>query len=96
VQRRIFGTKRDEVIGEWRKLHNEELNVLCSLPNIFRVTTSRGIRWAGHVASMGGRRSVYRVLVEKPEGKRPIGRPKLRREVNVMMDLQEVECGLMV
>ena len=72
VLRRIFGTKRDEVTGEWRKLHNEELNNLYSSPNIVRVVKSRRMRWAGHVAHMGEGRGVYRVLVEKPEGKRQI------------------------
>jgi hypothetical protein len=74
VLRRIFGPKRDEVTGEWRKLQNEELHYLYSSPNIVRVIKSRRMRWAGHVARMG--RDVYRVLVEKPEGKRPQGRPK--------------------
>jgi hypothetical protein len=66
---------RDEVIGEWRKLYNEELNDLYSLPNIVRVVKSRRMRWAGHVALMGEERGVYRVLVGKPEGKRPLGDP---------------------
>jgi hypothetical protein len=73
VLRRIFGPKKDEVAGEWRKLHNEELNSLYSLPNIVRVIKSRRMRWAGHVAHMGEGRGVYRVLVGKPEGKRPLG-----------------------
>jgi hypothetical protein len=76
VLRRIFGPKRDEVTDEWRKLHNEELNGLYSLPNIVRVMKSRRLRWAGQVASMGEGRGVYRVLVGKPEGKRPLGRPR--------------------
>jgi len=76
--KRIFGPKKDEVTGEWRKLHNEELNDLYCSPNIFRVTKSRRMRWAGHVARMVERRSVYRVLVGKPEGKRPLGRPRIR------------------
>jgi hypothetical protein len=76
VLRRIFGPKRDEVTGEWRKLHKEELRDLCSLPNIVRVVKSRRMRWAGHVARMWEGRGVHRVLVEKPEGKRPLGRPR--------------------
>ena len=76
--------------GEWRKLHNVELNDLYTSPNIVRVIKSRRIRWAGHVARMGERRGVYRVLVGKPEGKRPLGRPRRRWEDNIKMDLQEV------
>jgi len=75
VLRRVFGPKRDEVTAEWRKLHNEELSDLYYLPNIVRVVKSRRMRWAGHVACMGQRRGVYMVLVGKPEGKRPLGRP---------------------
>jgi hypothetical protein len=78
VLRRIVGPKRDEVTGEWRKLHNDELNGLYSLPNMVRVIKSRRLRWAGHVAHMGDGRGVYRVLVEKPEGKRPLVRPRHR------------------
>jgi hypothetical protein len=89
----MFGPKRDEVTGEWRKLHNEELKVLYSSPNIVQVIKSRRMRWAGHVAYMGERTGLYRVLVGKPEGKRPFGRPRLRWEDNIKMDLQEVECG---
>jgi hypothetical protein len=92
--RRIFGPKSDEVTGEWRKLHNEELHNLYS-PNIVRVIKSRRMRWAVHVARMGKERCVYRVLVGKPEGKRPLGRPRLRWEDNIRMDLQEVGCGRM-
>jgi len=91
VLRRVFGPKRDEVTGEWRKLHNEELSDLHSLPNIVRVVKSRRMRWAGHVAHKGQGRRVYRVLVRKPEGKRPLGRP--RWEDNIKMDLQEVGGG---
>ena len=80
VLRRIFGPKRDEVTGEWRKLHNEELNDLYCSPNIVRVIKSRRMRWVGHVARMGERRGVYRVLVGKPEGKRPLGRPSNKWE----------------
>jgi hypothetical protein len=72
---RIFGPKRDEVTGEWTKLHNEELNFLYSSPNIVRVIKSRRVRWAGHEAGMGERRGAYRVLMGKSEGKRPLGRP---------------------
>jgi hypothetical protein len=78
VMRRIFGPKRDEVTGEWRKLHNEELHNLYSSPDIVRQIKSRRMRWAGHVARMGEERNVYKVLVEKPEGKRPLGRPRRR------------------
>jgi hypothetical protein len=78
VLRRVFGPKRDEVTGKWRKLHNGELNDLYSLPNIVRVAKSRRMRWAGHVARMGEDRGVHRVLVEKLEGKRPLGRPRHR------------------
>ena len=93
VLRRVFGPKRDEVTGEWRKLHNEELNYLYSSPNVVRVVKSRQMRWAGHVARMGEDRVVHRVLVEKPEGKRPLGRPRHRWEDNIKMDLQEVGGG---
>ena len=82
-----YGPKRDEVTGEWRKLHNEELSDLYPLPNIVRVVKSRRMRWAGHVARMGQGRGVYRVLVGKPEGKRPLGRPRRRWEDNIKMDL---------
>jgi hypothetical protein len=91
VLRRIFGPKRDEVIGEWRKLHNEELHDLYSLPTIVRVMKSRRTRWAGHVARMGDGRGVYRFLVGKPEG--TLGRPRYRWEDNIKADLQEVGCG---
>jgi hypothetical protein len=74
-------SKRDEVTGEWRKLHNEELNDLYSLPNIVRVVKWRRMRWAGHVARMGEDRGVHRVLVGKPEGKRPLGRPRRRWKI---------------
>jgi len=90
VLRKVFGLKRDEVTGEWRKLHNEELNDLYSLPNIVRVVKSRRMRWAGRAARMGEDRGVHRLLVGKPEGKRPLGRPRRRREDNIKMDFQEV------
>ena len=95
VLRRIFGPRRDEVTGEWRRLHNEELNDLYSSPNIVQVTKSRRMRWAGHVARMGEERGVYRVLVVKPKGRRPLGRPRRRWVDNIRMDLQEVGCGYM-
>ena len=91
VLRRVFGPERYEVTGEWRKLHNEELRDLYSLPNIVRVVKSRRMKWAGHVARMGKWRGVHRVLVGKPEGKRPLGRPRHRWEDNIKMDLREVE-----
>ena len=91
--RRTFGPKRDEVTGEWSKLHNEELNDLYSSPNIVRVIKSRRMRWARHVARMGDRRGIHRILVGKPEGKRPPGRPRRRLKNNSKMDLQEVGCG---
>jgi hypothetical protein len=76
VLSRIFDLKREEVTGDWRKLHNEELHNLYSSPNIIRMIKSRRMRWAGHVARMGETRSAYRILVGKPEGKRPLGRPR--------------------
>ena len=93
VLRRIFGPKRDKVTGEWRKLHNEELNYLYCSPNIVRVIKSIRMRLAGHVARIGEGRGVYRVLVGKPEGKNPLARPRRRWEGNIKMDLQEVGCG---
>ena len=84
VLRRIFGSKRDGVTGEWRKLHNEELNSLYSSPNIVRVIKSRRMRWAGHVARIEEGRGVHKVLVGKPEGKRP----RRRWEDNIKMDLE--------
>ena len=95
VLRRIFGSRMGEVTGEWRRLHKEELNDLYSSPNIVRVIKSRRMRWSGHVALMGEERGVYRVFVGKPEGKRPLGRPRLRWVNNIRMDLQEVLCGYM-
>jgi len=90
VFRGIFGPKRDEVTGEWRKLHNEELNDLYCSPNIVRVIKWRRMRWVGHVARMEDRRTVYRVVEGKPEGKRPLGRPRRIPEYNIKMDIQEV------
>jgi hypothetical protein len=84
---KVFGPKMDEVTGEWRKLHNEELNDLYSLHNIVRVIKSRRMRWAGHVARMGEDRGVHKVSVGKPEGKRPLGRPRRRWQDNIKMDL---------
>ena len=95
VLRRVFGPKRDDITGKWRKLHNEEFSDLYSLPNIVRVVKSRRMRWVGHVARMGEGRVVHRVLVGKPERKRPLGRRRRRWEDNIKMDLQEVggACG---
>ncbi|KAJ4434963.1 hypothetical protein ANN_23535 [Periplaneta americana] len=90
VLRKIFGAKRDEGTGEWRKLHNTELHALYSSPNIIRNIKSRRLRWAGHVARMGESRNAYRVLVGRPEGKRPLGRPRRRWEGNIKIDLREV------
>ena len=88
--RRIFGPRKDEVTGKWRRLHNEELNDLYCSPNIVQVIKSRIMRWAGHVARKCEERGVYRVLVGKLEGKRPLGRPRRRWVDNIRMDLQEV------
>ena len=95
VLRRLFGPKRDEVTREWIKLHNEQLSHLYTLPSIVRVVKSRRMRWAEHVARIGEGRGVHRVLVGKPEGKRPLVRPRRRWEDNNKMDLQEVggDCG---
>ena len=90
VLRRIFGPKRDGVRGEWRKLHNEELNDLYSSHNIVRLIKSRRMRWAGHVARMAEGRGVHKVLVGKPDGKRPFGRRRRIWKDNIKMDLQEV------
>jgi hypothetical protein len=85
--------KRDEVTGEWRRLHNKELYALYSSPNIIRVIKSGRLRWAGHVARMGERRGAYRALVGKPEGRRSLGRPRHKWEDNIKMDLREVGWG---
>jgi hypothetical protein len=87
VLRRIFGPRRDEVMEEWRKLHNEELRDLCSSPSIIRIIKSRRMRWAGHVAQMGEKRNTYRLLVGKPEGGGPLGRPRRRWVDNIRIDL---------
>jgi hypothetical protein len=93
VLRRIFGPKRDEVTGGWRKLHNEELRDLYSSASIIRIIKSRRMRWAGHVARMGEKRNAYRLLVGKPEGNGPLGRPRRRWADNIRMDLGEVRWG---
>jgi hypothetical protein len=90
VLTRIFGPRRDEVTGDWRKLYNEELHNLYSSPNIIRINKSRRMRWAGHVARMGKTRNAYRILVGKPEGKRPLGRLRRRWVENIKMDLEEI------
>ena len=94
VFRKIFGAKRDEITGERRKLHNTDLHSLYSSPNIIRDLKSRRLRWAGHVARMEQFKYAYRVLVEKPENKRPLGRPRRTWEDNIKMDLREVGCDL--
>jgi hypothetical protein len=93
VLRRIFGPKRDEVTGVWRKLHNKELHDLYSSPSIITIIMSRRMRWAGHVARMGEARIAYRSLVGKPERKRPPGRPRRRWVDNIKMDLLEIDWG---
>jgi hypothetical protein len=93
VLRKIFGPKEDEMTGVWWKLHNEYLYALYSSPNIIEVIKSRRMRWAGHVACMGDRRSAYRVLVGRPEGRRPLGRCRHRWDDNIKMDLQGVGWG---
>ena len=93
VLMRIFGPMKDEVTWDWRRLHNEELYDLYSSPNVIWVIKSRRVRWAGHVTRMGERQIAYRVLVGRPEGKRPLRRPKLRWEDNIKMYLQGVGWG---
>jgi hypothetical protein len=90
VLRRIFGPKKDEVTGKRRKLHNEELRDLYSSPSIIRIIKSMRMRWTGHVARMGEKRNAYRFLVRKPEGERPLGKPRRRWVDNISMDLGEV------
>jgi hypothetical protein len=90
VLRRIFGPKRNGVMGGWRKLHNEKLHNLYSSPSTIRIIKSRRMRWAGHVAQMGEKRNVYGLFFGKPEGKRPLGRPRRRCIDNIRMDLLEI------
>jgi hypothetical protein len=93
VLRRIFGPKRDEVRGGWRKLHNEELHGLYSSPSIVRVIKAKGMRWEEHVARMGEVRGAYDILVGRPEGRRPLERPRRRWEDNIKMDFREIGFG---
>jgi hypothetical protein len=93
VLRKVFGLRRDEVTGEWRKLHNEEFHDLYSYPSIIRIMKSRRMRWAGHVARMRKKRNAYRLLVGKPEGRRPLERPRSRWLDNIRMHLVEVGWG---
>jgi hypothetical protein len=91
--RGIFVPKRDEVIGSWIKLHNEELHNLYCSPSIIRTITSRRMSLAGHVARRGEKRNAYKILAGKPEGRRPLGRPRSRWEDNIRMDLREIRMG---
>jgi hypothetical protein len=91
--RTIFEPKRDEVTGGWRKLHNEELHGSYSSPSIIRVIKARRMRWTGHVARMGELRGAYNSLVGRPEGRRPLGRPRRRWEDNIKMDLMKIGFG---
>jgi hypothetical protein len=93
VLRRIFGPKGDEVVGGWRKLYNEKLHNLYSSPSIIRMIMSRRIRWAGHVARIAVNTNAYRILVGKPEGKRPLGKPRRRWENNIKINQREVGWG---
>jgi hypothetical protein len=90
VLRRIFGLKIDNVMGDWRKLHNEELHNMHSLPSIIRMLKSRRMKWAEHVARMAEKRSGYRILVEKPERKRPLGTSRCRWVDDIKIDLREI------
>jgi hypothetical protein len=96
VLRRIFGQKRDEITGDWRKLHNDEIHNLYSSPNIIRTMKSRTMIRAMHVARMGAKRNAYRMMVGKPEGKRPLGRPRHRWVDNIKMDLTEMNGVVLV
>jgi hypothetical protein len=96
VLRRIFGPKRDEVMGEWRKLHNEELHDLYSSPDIIMHIKSRRMRWEEHTARTGEERKLYMVLVGKPKGKRPLERPRHRWEDGIRMDLREIGLGVWI
>jgi hypothetical protein len=89
VLRRIFGPEREEVAGCWRRLHKEEIHILYTSPNIIRVIKSRKMRWVGHTACIGEMRNAYKILVGKPEWKRPLKRPGYRWEDNIKMDLRE-------
>jgi hypothetical protein len=91
VLKTIFGPKRDKMTGEWRKLHNEELRDLYSLPSVIRIIKARRMRWAGHVVRMGEKRDTCRLLVGKSEGKRPLGRPRRRWVDNIKIDLAEIQ-----
>jgi hypothetical protein len=95
VLRRIFGPRRDDVTGGWRKLHSEELHNLYFSLSLIRMIKSRWMRWAGHVARMVQRNAYRRILVGKPEGKRPLGRPRLGWVGNIKMDLREIGWGVM-
>jgi hypothetical protein len=89
VLRRIFGPKRDEMTGGWRKLHNDELHNLYSSASIIRMIKSRTMRWAGHIARMEAKRNAYRILVGNPEGKIPLGRPRLKWVDNIKMNAMD-------
>jgi hypothetical protein len=91
VLRRVFGPKWQKVAGDWRRLHNEELHNFCASRNIIRVIKSKRIKWVGHVAHMGETRNSYKILAEKPEWKRPLGRPRRRWKNTIRMDLQKIE-----
>jgi hypothetical protein len=91
--RRIFAPKRDEVMGDWTELHNEELQNLYSLQSIIKMIKSGRMKWAGHVARMGAKTNAYRILVGKLEGKRPLGRPRRRWMDNIKMDLSKIGWG---